>query len=290
MSLLALTLLLVAATLHAGWNLLVKRADQKHLFTWLALASGAFLALPFLLVSSPNSFPPEVWWLLAASATVEAIYYITLVQAYSKADFSLVYPLARGSAPVFLAVWSSLFLGEPPRQGGIVGLVLIVGGLLIVSAKTLVGMKWQSSQHWRESGIGLALLVAVCISIYTVIDGAAVHMLTSPASYTVLVFALTALLITPFIFFNYQTEVIVGEWRKNWWRIIIVGIMTIVTYGLVLQAYALSNVSYAGAIREVSIVFATFVGWKWLGEDFGRLRVIGSVCIFAGIFVIAIFG
>ena len=70
----------------------------------------------------------------------------------------------------------------------------------------------------------------------------------------------------------------------------LVGILTLVTYALVLQAYALGRVSYAGAVREVSVVFAALVGWRWLGEGFGGWRVAGALLIFAGILVIAIAG
>jgi drug/metabolite transporter (DMT)-like permease len=80
------------------------------------------------------------------------------------------------------------------------------------------------------------------------------------------------------------------EWRVNWRRIILVGIILILTYGIVLQVYAISRVSYAGSIREVSVVFAALFGWLWLGERFGPFRTIGSLLIFVGIVVIAVAG
>jgi drug/metabolite transporter (DMT)-like permease len=297
MSLLALALLILAAVLHTGWNLLVKSATQKQIFTWLALCTGASAALPLLLTAPwlVSTFSAQVWVLVIASGLAEAVYYIMLVRAYSLADFSLVYPLARGTAPLFLALWNTLFLNEPPRGGGLVGLGLIVAGLLSISAQTLVQLKLKlrprrkPGSGWRESGVGLALGVALCISIYSVIDGAAVRM-SAAAPYIVMVFALTALVLAPFVLVTYRVKGIVEEWQANWWRILIVGAMTIITYLLVLQAYALSNVSYAGAIREISIVLAAFVGWKWLGEGFGKLRLAGALAIFAGIVVIAALG
>lgn len=289
MSLLALSLLLFAASLHTTWNLLVKRATQKQIFTWLALCSGSSCALVFLLVASALtvSFSPQIWPFVICSATVEVVYYITLIRAYAVGDFSLIYPFARGTAPAFLFVWSSLFLGEPPQLGGVIGLLLIIVGLFTISAKTLLSLRRKLS--WQESGLGLALATSFCISIYTVIDGAAVRT-TAPAPYTIIVFALTAIFLTPFVIFNYSRREIVREWQINWWRIMVVGAMNVITYVLVLQAYAMSKVSYAGAIREISIVFAAFVGWKWLGEDFGTLRLVGAFSIFVGIVVIAVFG
>ncbi len=135
----------------------------------------------------------------------------------------------------------------------------------------------------------MALSVAFCISIYSAIDGAAVH-IVAPLPYTVLVISLSTVFITPVILVRYGGRAAVAEWRANWFRIVIVGILMMLSYMLVLQTYAISHVSYAGAIREISVVFAAFIGWRWLGEDFGFLRLLGASVIFVGILVIAIGG
>ena len=137
--------------------------------------------------------------------------------------------------------------------------------------------------------IGAALLVAVCISIYTVIDGAAVRFV-DPSPYTVLVLGLSAVLTTPAVLVRYGRQALLVEWRANWLRIILVGALMMITYILVLHAFALAQVNYAGAIREISVVFAALIGWRWLGEEFGMLRVIGAFLIFSGILVIAVAG
>jgi drug/metabolite transporter (DMT)-like permease len=92
------------------------------------------------------------------------------------------------------------------------------------------------------------------------------------------------------VLMRYSRQVVVAEWRANWPRIIMVGMLTLLAYVLVLQAYAIGRVSYAGAIREVSVVFAALVGWRWLGEGFGAARTAGAMLIFAGILVIAVAG
>ena len=100
----ALVLLVVAGILHTGWNLLLKRAVEKRVFTWLALVVGAVCWLP-LLVFFP-SIPKEAWPYVLASGVAEAAYFMALAWAYQQGDFSLVYPLARGSAPALLALWA----------------------------------------------------------------------------------------------------------------------------------------------------------------------------------------
>lgn len=296
MSLFALALLIAAAALHTGWNLLVKRAREKQIFTWWSLVVGSLCFAPLLLFSP--ALPAAVWPYAVASAAVEAVYYVALLRAYRLGDFSLVYPLARGAAPAFLALWAALFLGERPGAGGVAGLILLLGGLLLVGGaagllaplRVLVGGRAEPRAIRVGGGaVAAALSVAFCISIYSAIDGAAVR-IASPITYTVVVIALSAALISPAVLWRYGRPAVAAEWRANWPRIIAVGVLTQLTYLLVMQAYALGRVGYAGAIREVSVVFAALVGWRWLGEGFGALRTAGAALIFVGILVIALVG
>ena len=229
----------------------------------------------------------SIWPFLISSALVEAIYYITLIRAYENGDFSLVYPMARGAAPAFLLVWATFFLGERPRLFGIVGIILLVLGLIIVGGKTWWTLRKTSG--FSQSALALALGVACCISIYTAIDGAAVHHV-SPLPYTVLVIALATIFITPVVVKHYGNDAILEELRLNWIRIVLVGLFTLLAYILALKAYSITRVSYAGSVREISVIFAAFVGWRWLGENFGVIRLVGSLFIFVGILVIAFIG
>jgi drug/metabolite transporter (DMT)-like permease len=297
----ALILLVVAAALHTGWNLLVKRAREKQVFTWWAMIVGTACFAPLLVFDA--GLPAAVWPYLIASALVETIYYLALLRAYTIGDFSLVYPLARGAAPAFLALWAALFLGERPQPGGLAGLALLLAGLLLVggaaarAARPPVLIEGGATAvqsrgsvvAFATSGTAAALMVACCISIYSVIDGAAVR-IASPIPYTIAVLGTSALLLTPVVLARYGHQALAAEWRANWRRILIVGIFAQVTYALVLQAYAIGRVSYAGAIREISVVFAALVGWRWLGEGFGAARIAGALLIFAGILAIAILG
>jgi len=106
----------------------------------------------------------------------------------------------------------------------------------------------------------------------------------------VLVFALTGLFVAPLVFRQYGYHDVVAVWRTDWGHILAVGILTLLTYILVLQAYTIAHVSYVGALREVSIVLAALAGWRWLGEAFGALRTVGALLIFVGIVVIATAG
>jgi drug/metabolite transporter (DMT)-like permease len=281
----ALVLLIIAAALHAGWNFLVKRARERQIFAWLALVVGPLCFAPFVLPGA--EVQAQVWLFVVASAVAESIYFIALTYAYGKADFSLVYPLARGAAPALLALWAVLFLGERLRAAGLLGLALLVLGLMVVG-----GAAWwarRSAEPPHLGGVLAALGVAGCISIYSAIDGAAVRHV-DPLPYIVLVLALTAALLAPPLLLRYGRQAVAAEWRANWQGIALVGVATMLGYTFVLQAYAISGVSYAGAIREISVVFGALAGWRWLGEGFGATRTLGAGLIFLGILVIAVAG
>lgn len=290
MPLSALGLLLLAAVLHALWNLLVKRAGEKQIFTWWAIVIGALGFTP--LVFFGTALPGRVWSFVLASAAMEAVYFIALTLAYKLGDFSLVYPLARGTAPALLAIWAALFLGERPTPLGLLGLGVLLLGLLVVGSGAWWSQRKAASASWLA--IGAALLVALAISIYTTIDGAAVRLVGSAQSavvlYTVVVLGMSAVLTAPVVLARYGPKLMLAEWRANGLRIVVVGVLSMLTYVLVLLAYTLAQVNYAGAIREVSVVFGALAGWLWLGEGFGAQRAAGAVLIFAGILVIALAG
>ncbi len=293
----ALALLLVAAVLHAGWNLLVKSAAEKQIFTWLAWVVGSVCYTPLLAITP--ALPRAAWPYVLAAGLAQAAYTLTLTRAYRIGDFSLVYPLSRGTAPALLALWAALFLGERPSPAGLLGLSLLLLGLLVVGGafgrrpadpSRQVGLRPAPAPARLSGSAAIAALgVALCISVYSAIDGAAVQ-IAAPITYTVFEFIAATLLVTPLMLRRYRRDAIAREWRANWRRIVVVGLLMVLTYGMVLLAYSRGHVSYAGAIREVSVVFAAVIGWRWLGEGFGRARVAGALLIFAGILAIALAG
>ncbi|HEY8598407.1 MAG TPA: EamA family transporter, partial [Thermomicrobiales bacterium] len=112
----------------------------------------------------------------------------------------------------------------------------------------------------------------------------------SPVPYTILILGLSAIFCTPMIVVRYRPAALFAEWRVSWPQIVAVGVLNLATYMLVLFAYSQAPVAYAGAVREISVVFAAIVGWLWLDEHFGLTRTIGALLIFGGIVVIAAFG
>ncbi|MBI1794717.1 MAG: EamA family transporter [Chloroflexi bacterium] len=283
MPLAAIGLLFVSAVLHTTWNLLLKQAGEKYVAIWWGMLIGSSLFLPVLFFTGLPAW--EIWRLLLISVVFEIVYYIALSAAYNDADFSLVYPMARGSAPAMIAVWSVLFLREKLTTGGVIGLVIIILGLLVVGGSSF----FHKHSRPRLRGILFALLIAFSISIYSTIDGAAVKH-TAPFPYAVLILFIAPALMTPFVIRRYGWAMLKDELVTHRLRLMVIGALSISAYLLALWAYSLAKVSYSGAVREVSVVMGAFAGWQFLGEKLGGMRVLGAAIIFSGILVIAIFG
>ena len=284
MPILAIALLLASAVLHALWNLLLKQSPVKYVaMGWQVIISGVISIIGLFFTGLP---PRSMWLFAVVSGTLEAIYFVLLSFAYSDHDFSLIYPVARGAAPALVVLWSFLFLREIPSAGGFIGILTIICGLVIIGATNFSQPRVGKPQI---RGIAIALLIALVISIYTLIDGFAVK--HGPAlSYGLSMFMLTPVLTSPFLVQHYGWERFIEGRRKQPLRLILVGFLGVIAYLSALFAYSLAPVNYSEAIREVSVVMGAFAGWQFLGEKLGKIRVIGAAVIFVGIVLIAIFG
>lgn len=280
----AILLLLSGAVLHTAWNLILKQSKDKYIASWWMVATGGIIALFTLLFTG---LPVrEMWKFAIFSILVEALYFVTLSYAYHDNEFSLIYPVARGAAPAFLALWSFLFLGERLTVGGLVGLGLIIAGLLIIGISMLAR---SNVTRLHIKGVAVAVFLAMLISIYSAIDGAAVKN-GHAVAYVMTMFTLVPLPITPFVVRRYGWSRLWQEFKEQGGRLLLTGVLGVAAYMLAVLAYSLAPLSYSGAIREVSVVFGAIAGWWFLHEKMGGMRLLGAVVIFAGILVIAFLG
>jgi drug/metabolite transporter (DMT)-like permease len=287
MSVQTILLLALAAAVHSVWNLLSKRSLDKQVFLSLALVAAlAIYLLPVVFLIRP--FPAPVWGLIVLSGLLEAVYFLLLGSAYQRGDLSLVYPLARGSAPLFVTLFAFSFLGERPTPAGIAGILLIVLGIYTLHLKSLQprGLLAPIVALGRERASQLALLVGVTIASYSVVDKVGVRYV-SPLPYLYLVFLFSALALVPYMLAA-RRDALRREWRTNTWAILAAGVMFVASFGLVLVALTTSKVSYVSSVREMSVIFGAALGAFVLREPFGGTKILGAVLIFAGIICIAL--
>jgi drug/metabolite transporter (DMT)-like permease len=191
---------------------------------------------------------------------------------------------------VFLIVFSVFFLGEKLSLTGVSGFLILLSGLLVIS----VGNSSPQRQNSPGKGIPtrasllsitLAVLTAFFVATFSVIDGSAVRR-TNSLTYTVIVFWLMLMIVTPIMFKFYDWKVIKENLSADWLKISVIGILSVVAYGLALAAFSIAPVGYSGAIRESSIIFGACGGWIFLKENFGWRRLVGALTAFVGIVVI----
>src|SRR5262249_30100554 len=163
----SLLLLLGAAGLHAISNALMKQATDKLAFVWWMLGIFTVAALPaFLFI---HDVPVRAGMIVLASGLLEAIYFLTLSRAYEHGDLSVVYPVARGSAQIFILIWAIVFLGEHPSHFGMLGIFAIICGLYIINLPTISDWK-RPLLGMRQPATRWVLLTGFLISGYSAID------------------------------------------------------------------------------------------------------------------------
>ncbi|MFN8634035.1 MAG: EamA family transporter [Chloroflexota bacterium] len=287
MSPLALACVLLAAVSHATWNLLARRADEKLAFLWCGnlVASVVFAPLGIWLLAT-HPIPPAGWGVVGMSAVLEALYYWTLAQAYRYGELSLVYPIARGTAPILVPVLAMLFLGEHLSGLALSGIGLVVVGTVAIHTRAL-GMPTLGAVAGviGQLGTRYALLTGLVIATYSALDKYGVSLVT-PLLYGYLLFCGLTLILLPAML--RQRTAVLGEWQRHRGSIVVVGLLAPASYGLVLLALTLAPVSYVAAAREVSVVLAALLGAVVLREGYGRQRLLGSTAIAAGLMLLVL--
>ena len=267
-------LIIFAAALHATWNAIVKAGRNTLLTTVIVTASAAIWAAVFLpFLPSPD---PQSWPYIALSVVLQIAYFGLLARIYRIADMSQTYPLMRGVAPLIVTLAAIILLGEIPSEKAALGIVIICCGILV--------MMFTSGRQSRP-GLALALLNAVVIGGYTLVDGIGVRLSAAPAAYTLWIFLLTGTGIALYAALTRLAETCQYV-QANWRLGVIGGLGTLTSYGLALYAMTLAPVAVVAALRETSILFAVAISGLVLGERIGRVRILSVGVIAIGAFAV----
>ncbi len=279
----ALALTLVAAVLHAAWNITLKKSRDRHAFAALMLVTAGAAVMPWTLPwAMSGDVPGSVWPLLAISVGAEVAYYLCLASGYTTGDLSVVYPIARGTGAMLTAAAGRALLGEHPTRVGAIGIGLVAGGLL------LVGSVSARRGHAHRAAVLFALGAGACISIYSIADKSAVSR-TPVLPFMGAMYLLTGLAMTGIAVARGAASAR-AEWRENWRVAAGAGLVSGLTYGLVLAAMTMTHVGYVAAVRESSMLFALGLAWMFLGEEPDRDRMAGAMLMVTGVAAIALGG
>ncbi len=290
MSGLAVLLVLVAAVSHASWNYLTKRSRRRLAFLWWTGVAGSVLFLPVVLGAAPPwTLAPAQWAGVTGAAVIRAVYFAALGTAYTRGDLSLVYPLARGTAPLLVPPLAMLLLGERPSLVGWVGIATIGLGIYTLHlpgvrrGALLAPLRALGAPH-----AGYALLTGCLTTTYSLVDAWNIRRGVPPLLYAYLTIPIAALLLTPVV--GRDLEALHEERRAGGWAIVAVGILMTGGYLLVLFALRLAPVSYVAPARELSIVVGALLGLVALGEPDPASRLAGAGLIVTGVLLLTVAG
>lgn len=281
MPLAAVLLVLGAAVVHSAWNLLLKRTGGRPEILLGALVVGAVGGAPLALSYPLSDIPLDGWALVLASAVFETGYMFALSAAYRVGDLSLVYPIARGTAPILVVPLAAWLLGERVSTQGLLGVLLVVAGIF---ASHFPALGTLATTREARQAIGFAALTGLMTAGYSLVNKVGVSLVPVPV-YGVAVFATNAVLMTIIL----RARGIAPVSRNTPWRATIaIGVLMMTSYLAIMAAMSIAPVSYVVAAREVSIVVGAALGAITLKERHPVSRVVGASVIFAGLAVIAL--
>lgn len=271
MSTLVLGLVLLGAVAHASWNAMLKGKKGEPLAASTGLCVvWAVVGWPLtLVVPAPD---PASWALLAASVGVHLVYFALLVAAYRRGDLSFVYTIARGVPPLLVALAAWVVVGEDPGWLGLAGVGLIAMGVLWLGLGPRTG----------ERPLALALLTAVFIASYTVLDGLGARRSDAPIGYLVWLVALQGTLFAVGALAWKGAPLAEEVWRRRGVGLL-TGVLSAGGYAVAVWAMARAPIALVAALRETAVIFAAILGAVVLREPFGRRRLLAAALVAAGV-------
>jgi drug/metabolite transporter (DMT)-like permease len=287
----ALVLVLIAAVLHASWNLIAKKSGGDHRFAFLGAVATSVLWAPAAWWFGAEELPrwgATEWAFVSASAVVHVAYYLTLLRGYREADLTVVYPVARGSGPLVTVLAAVLLLGESLTWVSGLGVLAVCAGVFLIAGGPAIlrGTHGVEQRARIRAGLAWGGATGALIAAYSVIDGYAVKvLLMGPVLFDYVCNVLRIPLQAPLVWRERHT--LRGIVREQWKAVLTVTVLGPLAYILVLYAVQMAPLSHVAPAREVSMLFAALIGGRLLGEGDRASRIAGACCIAAGVIALA---
>jgi drug/metabolite transporter (DMT)-like permease len=266
-------LVLVSALMHAGWNLIAKRGRD-------GLVAMAMIKVPNILIATVviavMGWPAlESWPYVLASACVNCLYFLCLINAYRVGDLGVAYPVSRGLAPILVLLLSLAWAREVPSAGTVVGVLVVGAGIVALAAQRDPTKRHGSTLLWASG-------VSACIATYTVTDGIGARVSGNPIAYVAVLNILTGAVLLSVALRSKRVE-LGNALREDWKSALLGGAMMLGSYTIVVFALTLAPMAQVAALRECSVIFAALLGTLFLHEPFGARRIAAAVVVAAGI-------
>jgi drug/metabolite transporter (DMT)-like permease len=269
---------LCAAACHAGWNAAVKGSLDPLRGTALTAIGASIVALlfvPFVGVPALASWP-----YVAASILVHVVYFAALIESYRTGDMGQVYPIARGSAPLLTAAATTLIVGEQLGWLGWIGIDLLAGGVLLLSMRG-----GRDLARLDKRSVGFALLTAITICGYSLVDGIGARLSGNAHAYTVWMFVGNGIGMALYALARGQgadVPTILRHWRIGFGG----GGLQLFSYGIAIWAMTVAPIAIVAALRETSVLFGAAIAVIWLKEPLRPTRLAAALIIVIGLVLI----
>jgi drug/metabolite transporter (DMT)-like permease len=302
---LVVAMVLVAAVMHVAWNVLLKTAGDPLRTAAVGVLVATAVVVPLAIVgwwiADRPPIPPEVLVVAGLSGLVETVYFVLLSGAYRRSELSVVYPVARGTAPLIAVVVGVAILGERPGPTAIAGVAALLAGILLLQRPwRLLGSRASAAER---AAAGFAYATGACIAGYTVLDRVGVGLI-EPWLYAALIWPAMAVGLSAWIGLAGRRDRQVDAGRSadaapgggpapdadravDLGAAALGGLLTLAAYGLVLVALSVAPVSVVAPLRESAVVLAAGWGALRLGEATGTpdavRRLAAAGLVLAGI-------
>ncbi len=288
----ALAMVIVAALLHAFWNIVAKKTGGNKHFVLIAALLLALFWAPAGLWLGWREVPRWGWrpWVfVSASGFLHLAYFKVLLKGYRVSDLTVVYPVARGTGPLISSLLAVAVMGETLTLHGALGVLCVCGGVFIVAGgPAMLRATHDPAQRARvNAGLRWGAATGVLIAGYTVLDSYSVKtLLLSP----ILLDYFGNLVRTPFMLPTLLRDPpgFVDAWRRYKWHAAVLAAVSPLAYILVLYAVRVAPVSHVAPAREISMLFAALIGGRLLGERDRGQRVLGALLMAAGVVLLAV--
>ncbi|WP_329572053.1 EamA family transporter [Kitasatospora sp. NBC_01266] len=268
---------LAAAVLHATWNALAHAIKDKLVgFALIGLAFTGVAAVAVCFTPLPDA---SAWPFIAASAALQAAYQVLLLQTYRLGDFGQLYPIARGTSPLLVAVIATLALGQPLSAQGAAGVAVICLGLAGLALAD--GLPGRAQLPALAAAVGTGVMIAS----YTIVDGVGVRHSGTVSGYLAWLYLCQGPIL-PLAACVLRGRALVAQAKPYLARGLTGGMLSLVAYGLVVWAQARGDLATIAALRETSIVIAAAIGALVFREPLGHQRIGASATVLAGIAVL----
>lgn len=283
---LALGLALMAAVLHALFGALQKGRFDPWVSRAAMDASYGVIAAPFALFVVP--WPePHMWLIFAGAWVVHCVYKVLQAMTYTRGAYMVVYPVVRGTGPIFTVLGAGLVFGEHFAVGQWFGVSLLVAGIFGLAAWNLRTV--QIDRDRMIPALGFAVATGALVAVYTTYDAYGIRATADPFTFLAWFFMIDGVFI-PVITYRRWRAVPMAD-VVPLLRLGVTGaFIAFFSFGAIMLATRLDKVGEAAVLRETSTVFAGLIGWLVLGEKVGLVRFALLALIAAGAVVVKIAG